>query len=589
MVSLVKQTHRLDEWKNHLPPARSDYKDSVDYQKAYEKWRGKACFKIPIPSLIPFIGGKEILLCGENPLSPNYYSSLYSYIPLSSTEDLEGNIKVDALSSATGSGVTNIKFNNQSPATLFFPHIQESDQLGSILQNTYISNEQINEKVGANTAVESPTSCTTVDVRSNNGDSLFATSITGNLEYAASFTCDFDPPVCVGNPSTRYAPQCTKELQGKCVPPDWSCDLKFSQQDCPTGYICGQGCFCEEPVQTCKKSIYISLSTTSNTPIIDDVWSRLVAGPTAVVKRLFPKLGDQIGTLKDLPGSTDISYTGAESSSATLNLPHVGGISEYFLKGIQTLLRPKGYGEPISFGETEIGNCDQTTLPNIPDATEQSCKVCGYSLSPTFKKIIESAGQTFGVPGSVILGTIYHEGAFSRGIDWSEENVIKWSLCGGEVPGCDKNATSVAQIPFGWIPYYFYGDDSLWSAVQKIDSTRTKATISPCNVLDGIYATAKALSVWSGGLSTSVKYPTHLDPTQAYSQFPDTCYNWNLNNGTGAVMSCDLWNENTVATSQVGYAGYCPEPGKHPIGQVFPDNAPFIQQTVGYFNSNTCK
>ena len=54
-------------------------------------------------------------------------------------------------------------------------------------------------------------------------------------------------------------------------------------------------------------------------------------------------------------------------------------------------------------------------------------------------------------------------------------------------------------------------------------------------------------------------------------------------------MSCDLWNENTVATSQVGYAGYCPEPGKHPIGQVFPDNAPFIQQTVGYFNSNTCK
>lgn len=374
LASLVIQKHRLDEWSNHLPPVRSDYKDNISYQKAYEKWRGKFCFKVPIPSLIPIIGGKDLLLCGENPLSPNYYSSLYSYIPLSSTEDIEGNIKVDSLSSVTGSGVTGIKFSNQSPAELFFSHIQEADQLGSILQNTYISSDQMGEKTGADTAVEPPTSCTTIDVRSNKGDSLFATSITGNLEYTVSFTCDFDPPTCIGNPSTRYTPQCTEELQGKCVPPSWSCDLKFNQQDCPTGYVCGQGCSCEEPTQKCQKNIYIALSTTSNTPKIDDVWSRLVAGPTAVVKRMFPKLGDQIGTLKDLPGSTDISYTGAESSSATLNLPHVGGISEYFLKGIQTLLRPKGYGEPISFGETatsptEGANCDQTapdiTIPGL--------------------------------------------------------------------------------------------------------------------------------------------------------------------------------------------------------------------------------
>ncbi|MCX6704325.1 MAG: hypothetical protein NTZ07_02655, partial [Candidatus Woesebacteria bacterium] len=349
LMSLIPRVElRLSDWANHIPPVRAHYKDYIDYEKALETWRGKGCIEVKAPDWIPVIGGKGVIFCFDNALNPNFFSALYPYIPLSSTEDVTGNIKVDSVS-VGGPGITGVSFDNQTPSTLFFPHLVESDQLGSILQDTYIADGEA--KTGPATAVAPPSSCTTVDVRSNAGDNLFATSLSGHLGYTASFTCDFNPPTCTGSAKRSLTGVCENSLlRGTCVPSNWSCTTPFGRQDCPAGYVCGRSCSCINPIQTCSKTVSIALSTSSNTPKIDDIWSRLVAGPTAVVKRMFPKLGTQIGTLKDIPGSTAITYSGAQASSGNLNLPHIGGISEYFLKGIQTLLRPKGYGEPISFG-----------------------------------------------------------------------------------------------------------------------------------------------------------------------------------------------------------------------------------------------
>jgi len=534
------------------------------YTKAYNEWRGNTCVLIPVINKV---------VCFDDILVPDKYADLYSYIPLSSTEDLKGSISIDSVSSATspttgGVTVSGVTFSKQTPSTLFFPHMQESSELASLLQDTFVASGETKNKTASPTNTSTAPVCNTVEVRSNKGDKLFATQLTGTLNYSASFSCVFDDPsACLG------------QACGSCCP-GASCNPYLK--------------ICQQQLQSCTKDVYVSLSTTGSIPKADNLWSQLVAGPESIFKRIFPKTNTKgsVGTIMDIPGSTNITYSGSDISQSTADLkfPHIGGISEYFLKGIQTALRPKGYGEPVTFGESSPQNlCASKSMPTLPGATDTSCKVCNYSISPLFQKIIESAAQTFNVPASVLLGTMQHEGAFNPGNDWNDANVEAWSICGGSFPGCNKDDMNNAQRPFGFIPYYFYADANLWGAVTRVDPSRTKDTVSPCNILDGTYAMAAALSMWSGGLATSVKFPISQDPSQTYSRFPDICYTWNLNNGTGPAGSCGTWNANTVATSQVGYGGWCPEPGKHPIQPYFPDGSWWIDSVVNYANKYTCK
>lgn len=593
--NLTITQHRLSEWAKNLPPLRSEKEDYTEYLKALNEWRGEECAIIKAPDIIPLIGGKSFLLCVNNKFESKAMSYLFPYIPTSSTEDVEGHVSIekaspDTIQPSSNVSLSNITFSNQSPASLFFPHVLETNETSSQLQDTFAPKGA--DKVGSPTDINSQISCNQLEVRSNKGDDLFATQIVGDLGYTARFSCSFSD----GGSLLPATPNCAivSNTNANCAPAEWSCSDSFGASDCGEGLRCGVGC--APPSQVCKKSVRIVLTTKSEIPTLDDLWSRLVAGPMSIVKRIFPKTNtpNGIGTIKDIPGSTNISYSGGglETSDTDLKIPHVGGISEYFLKGIQTILRPKGFGEPVSFdlsGSGPQASCSSTfDINKLSSPTDTACKLCSANISGNLQKIIESAAQTFGVPGSVILGTMYHEGAFSRGLDWSDQNVIAWAACGATIPGCNKDSTS-AQIPFGWIPSYFYGDQNLWSASSLVDPGRTKSTASPCNLLDGVFATAAALKMWTGGLPTSVKYPVDLDITQKYSQFPDFCYNWDLNNGSGAVSSCASWNENIVATSQVGYGGYCPEPGKHPTGSAFPDNNPFIQTTMSYYQQYTCK
>lgn len=528
---------RLSDWALHLPPVRSNYRDYIDYDNALQTWRGKLCIEVKIPDIIPVLGGKGILLCFDDPgnlLNPNYYSTLYSYIPLSSTEDVKGEIRVDSVSTATnptlnGVTVSDVKFSNQTPSTLFFPHMQEADQLGSLLQDTFAPKDA--DTLGSPTNIASQTSCNTVQVRSNAGDSLFANPITGNMSYTATFSCVYQAAL-----KKDATTDCSKTSGGtaSCYKGPWSCSTSYGASDCGGGYTCESGC--SQITQECKKEVSISMSTTSKTPIVDNVWSRLVAGPMSVFKRIFPKTNTEgsVGQIMDIAGSTSISYQGTNisvsQSSTELKLPHIGGISEYFLKGIQTALRPKGYGESIAFASNSSGNsCTGGSMPALP-AASGSCTISGSNglpMTPTLKSIIESASQTFGVPPSLIMAVMYGEGDFNPGrYDWTEENVKAWSLSCASVPNCSPT-TFPAQ---GVAPYFEADWNAVKDAVKVIDPNRDP---NPCNLLDAIYALAKDLSKNQYGSA-------HFAGK--------TCYGIPLNSGTKTSTGCN-WNASDYETA----------------------------------------
>jgi hypothetical protein len=414
LMSIIPRVQmRLDQWKSHLPPERANFPDYIEYEKALETWRGKGCamFEIPpyldIPILgrkyIPVVGGKGIILCYDDPLNPNYYATLYPYIPLSSTEDLEGSMSIDKESSVTsptiqGVTVNGVGFSNQTPSTLFFPHLQETSELATSLQNTFVAKSEEPNETAAPTNV-STTSCNTVEVRSNKGDSLFATKLSGNLKYTASFSCQFNPRTTTTNPI------CLQQCLAHSSNPS----------------TCTAQCTITTLTQTCTKDVFISLSTTGSIPKIDSIWSQLVAGPESIFKRIFPKTNTDggVGKIIDIPASTSITYTlnsgkGVGQQNADLKFPHIGGIGEYFLKGIQTALRPKGYGDPIEFD------------PNSPD--DKTADICSMKCNPDPTKVdmagvkqrfIDLANKWFGAAGKprVDMYDTVVNSAIARGVD----------------------------------------------------------------------------------------------------------------------------------------------------------------------------
>lgn len=312
---------RLSRWTNNLPPDPSEFDEFNDYWLEYQRWRGQSCVQI--------FGAN---LCVNNPLRPDWPGNLYSYIPFSSTEDRVGEVSVDEQNVSAASEdltITNVSLVT-SPAELFFSHTEEVADLASILQLTFAPSGA--STTGAPSLVSPAESCDLQNVRTNEGDSLFAGKITGSLSYDAEFSCEFE-----GNATSS----------------------------------------------ACVKDVSVGLGVVTETPKADELWSRLVAGPAGIFKRIFPLVGEgsAIVGILDMPGATNVTYSGSglvsagnpegrSGEEAELYFPHLGGISEYFLKGIQTILRPKGYGEQIlsgaagTFASSGEIDCNQSA-PNV--------------------------------------------------------------------------------------------------------------------------------------------------------------------------------------------------------------------------------
>lgn len=345
-------------WEHRYPPLVWDFDSEILYRKAYNEWRGKSCLIAKLPII-----KTEKLFCIDNPLVTNMWSDLFAYVPLTSNEDRVGQVFVDSTGVSASDPdveITNVKLTS-TPADLYFSHTEEVSDLANLLQSTFKpgSANETTSKTGTNSFSLSSSNCYLLNVRSNPGDNLYAGEILGDLSYDAKFHCSY---------STT------------------------------------------EPGQTCTKDTSIALSVKTKTPKAEEIWDTLVSGTSSVFKRIFPKIGEKspILGLLDIPGSTTVTYSGnnlvsvsnpseRSSSPAELYFAHLGAVDEYFMKGIQTALRPKGFGTSILSGNPDqflvngSANCNQNApAPNLPNL-----------LSP--QDMYNFAVQNVGLDGNNVL------------------------------------------------------------------------------------------------------------------------------------------------------------------------------------------
>lgn len=369
----------------------------------------------------------------------------YPYIPYSSTEDRVGEGETEPLIEIAQPQPRGVVISNllwepaNEKSRLYFAHMQESRELGEILQRNFIPMDQVGTLItggiapalgGGDTffvalppdevgrpgtpdgSVEPPDigeHCEIIETRTNPGDKLYGDlqrnpeeePISGVTSYTATFECLFSPPEidiegyngCVsggGNPD-----ECTEENT--------------------------------TDEEICQRESLIAMTVDTTTPWADDVWERLVAGGMSFTRRIFPFVGPGstfIEQFKDIPAESKANYTssnaGAPSgppydqgipstdvlesndtfagdfrenrpgSSAKLFFPHIGSVLEYSLYGVQDALRPLGARFFVEEGDEEIGICGITCDLDSPTPPAPYA-----SLKPVFVDLAtrQTAGQ----------------------------------------------------------------------------------------------------------------------------------------------------------------------------------------------------
>jgi len=468
----LKTEHRLSEWNENFPPIMESGQDPREWWIKYEEWRGKFCLVIPgwkiIPNFLKYQG-----ICIESPLEPNYYADLFTNIPMSSMEDKVGNLVINEPSKINSEDI-DVKIENfklVNAATLYFPHMKEISELSVKLQNTYVPQEGTNNNPGYSETVDTSNDCTILQIRSGDtpGDSLYGNTALAEFDYEASFTCNFSKSD--SNPS-------------------------------------------------CSKTMTLTSKINTNIPLADEVWNNLVNGNSAVVRRMFPKLGvDGLGTLIDLPTVTTANYSaqGADAipDTAEIYFPHIGAVDEYFLKGIQTLLRPKGYGESISFGEPidyDPGTCDFD--------------------SSKIESAIQNAASKYGVPASM-LKAIYEIEALPYIANPSSYRCKENGVGAAGIMGITKSAYNVVTCE----------SERIENDIAVCGKTQGK--LSRCNIED-TFELAARIVLWkagkwqygpgtcsaTGGISTPSKMEVYNAAWKYYGSYlPDELtkqYSYNL-------------------------------------------------------------
>lgn len=332
--SLGENEKRLAEWKDRLPPDPSRYSNLKDYYAAYQEWRGKTCAEVTIPII-----GFKILFCFNNLLQPDFWAALFPYIPYSSTEDRIGKIRLSDFSSmpSTNFEIKNLrtewKQKSDDPRTkntttregvLYFPHLEEGVELTTLLQSTFAPKENLDNrqaqsiKAGDINAVRQQSGCTILESRYNPGDQLFGEQIDKRAQKST------------GAPAAKIT--------------------YTASFDCPAVWDCSSG-FCSLRGE-CTNTAELSAQVETFTPLVDEIWSKTTAGNSSIFRRIMPKTSPNspYEKIKDIPASSNVEYNingdGANLSTQNpqLYFPHLGGIYDYFLLGIQTALRPKEFG-----------------------------------------------------------------------------------------------------------------------------------------------------------------------------------------------------------------------------------------------------
>lgn len=313
--------------------------------------------------------------------------------------------------------------------------MQEGSELAQILQSLFAYGGADLEADPEPAIVSTSDFCDLRAIRSNPGDNLFAGEMSATVTYKAQVECEFaisDPDI-PGNLCRRLSGDTADCVAVPSPTRSLSCNTNYGQVDCASGEICAEGCTtlvddsacasipagpnpgcvpsnwvsagfgcsvvgsglcnpepefkcvedaifgCQPPpndqinrTQECTNNVQIAFRTTTETPLAEDVWKRLVANPVSVFRRIFPQIEDEEGRpitrLFDIPAATSVIFkgqgvtvagnpgSGRPANQAELYFPHIGGVHEYFLKCIQKTLRPEGFGEGcISGPEPLVG------------------------------------------------------------------------------------------------------------------------------------------------------------------------------------------------------------------------------------------
>lgn len=340
--SIAELPKKLSDWEGRLPPDPADFASIDEYNIAYQQWRGKYCPAITIPLI-----NKKIYFCVEDPTNPNYYSNLFPYIPYSSTEDKIGKTWA---SDMIGKPLTDFKITNLDTAwkeklqddprnkntqkqegVLYFPHMEENVELSTLLQSTFVSQDSLKSQKALSIKKDDVAdadignACTILDVRSNPGDQLFGEQIdemakksTGAPAAKVNYTAVFDCPA---------VKKCVSWVGGVCL------------------YCVLEG--------ECTNTGQFTSTIDTYTPMADELWANTVAGNSSVFRKMFPKVGEgaPLDKIKDIPAASNVEYNPSgegvnlKTQNPQLYFPHFGGMYDYFLKDIQTLLRPQGFAE----------------------------------------------------------------------------------------------------------------------------------------------------------------------------------------------------------------------------------------------------
>ncbi len=430
----------------------------------------------------------------------------FPYLPFSSTEDRLGlatsGLRFGAPSCADGnpnaddieSGITCIDYESENTSKeLYFAHVDESNELGRMLQNTYkpfsVNDAGTAPKEGLAELIDTPY-CELIEARTNPGDKLYGElvrpgdtetkPISGTLTYSANFTCDFP------SPDPEQVALCMTGCEDLPADAQAQCELD-----------------CNNTSNTCLREVFVPFSVTVTSPGFENIWERFVAGSMSIVKRIFPLVGPNapIVKLEDIPGKSGATYRSQVISgnpelltsealagdpnknrpgvTAEIYFPHLGSVYDYFLKGIQTALRPYGIKE-------------EDTGQVIPPAV---CTIENANFrSQALLNIISQAAKWARIPVELLTMVVEKEGCGYFGspngiCGLSDGEVEQYSAPGAQYPRNCVQGISRASGPMQIINGIFNN----WSTAvnQGTGDTRTP---NNCNIKDSIFAAAWILS-----------------------------------------------------------------------------------------------
>ncbi len=350
-----QKIYRLKDWDNHLPPLPWDPKfggDSEKYLKARCEWKGGSYITIPFT---------DKSLCVDNPFESNEWSDLFSYVPLGNTTDKKGAEMITGVEIKPAPG-TEIDpgskgYGDIRNAPLYFAHTEEVRQLSEILNKTYQPAEYKSEPLPETTEFND---CSVVNIRANQGDNLFP-----------------------GDPDEIRVPDVTYKIT------EAECKETFREELCVKNRARPEYdgvTMCPVHSVKCNAQVSVTIKTQTKTPSAQEIFSQTVADSGSTFRKIFPQVsqGAPVSCIASMPTVTGVEYdpTGSQKpgggsqefkvkknpedgagSTPELTFPFIGSIYEYFLKGIQTALRPQGYGEPITDGQY----CQTTSDTSLGD------------------------------------------------------------------------------------------------------------------------------------------------------------------------------------------------------------------------------